>query len=45
MMAEVVIALDVPSGADLVVGRPVLQASDGGAAFRGFLEEAQCVGS
>jgi len=30
-MAEVVIALDVPSGA--------------GAAFRGFLEEAQCVGS
>jgi orotidine-5'-phosphate decarboxylase len=29
----------------LVVGRPVLQAGDAGAAFRGFLEEAQCVGS
>jgi orotidine-5'-phosphate decarboxylase len=29
----------------LVVGRPVLQARDPGAAFRGFLEEAQCVGS
>jgi orotidine-5'-phosphate decarboxylase len=36
----------VASGAThLVVGRPVLQASDAGAAFRGFLEEAQCVGS
>jgi orotidine-5'-phosphate decarboxylase len=29
----------------LVVGRPVLQAADAGAAFRGFVEEAQCVGS
>ena len=29
----------------LVVGRPILQASDPSAAFRGFLEEAQCVGS
>jgi orotidine-5'-phosphate decarboxylase len=29
----------------LVVGRPILQASDPVAAFRGFLEEAQCVGS
>ncbi|MFL5492992.1 MAG: orotidine-5'-phosphate decarboxylase [Gemmatimonadales bacterium] len=36
----------VASGAThLVVGRPVLQARDPGAAFRGFLEEAQCVGS
>jgi orotidine-5'-phosphate decarboxylase len=36
----------VASGAThLVVGRPVLQASDAGAVFRGFLEEAQCVGS
>lgn len=26
----------------LVVGRPILQASDPSAAFRGFLEEAQC---
>jgi orotidine-5'-phosphate decarboxylase len=34
----------VASGAShLVVGRPVLQASDAGAAFRGFLEEAECV--
>ena len=29
----------------LVVGRPVLQAADPSAAFRGLLEEAQCVGS
>jgi len=29
----------------LVVGRPILQASDPSAAFRGLLEEAQCVGS
>ena len=29
----------------LVVGRPILQARDVAAAFRGFLEEAQCVGS
>lgn len=29
----------------LVVGRPILQAADPSAAFRGFLEEAQCVGS
>jgi orotidine-5'-phosphate decarboxylase len=36
----------VASGAThLVVGRPILQARDAGAAFRGFLEEAQCVGS
>jgi orotidine-5'-phosphate decarboxylase len=36
----------VASGAThLVVGRPVLQARDPRAAFRGFLEEAQCVGS
>jgi orotidine-5'-phosphate decarboxylase len=36
----------VASGAThLVVGRPILQASDAGAAFRGFLEEAQCVAS
>jgi len=29
----------------LVVGRPVLHAADPSAAFRGFLEEAQCTGS
>jgi orotidine-5'-phosphate decarboxylase len=29
----------------LVVGRPVLQAADPGAAFRDFLEEARCIGS
>jgi orotidine-5'-phosphate decarboxylase len=29
----------------LVVGRPILQAADPAAAFRGFLEEATCVGS
>jgi orotidine-5'-phosphate decarboxylase len=29
----------------LVVGRPILQAPDPSAAFRGFLEEAQCIGS
>ncbi|HEX3234494.1 MAG TPA: orotidine-5'-phosphate decarboxylase [Gemmatimonadales bacterium] len=29
----------------LVIGRPILQAGDAGAAFRGFVEEAQCVGS
>ncbi|MGZ8399406.1 MAG: orotidine-5'-phosphate decarboxylase [Gemmatimonadales bacterium] len=29
----------------LVVGRPVLQASDPAAAFEGFLEEARCIGS
>ncbi|HUR93588.1 MAG TPA: orotidine-5'-phosphate decarboxylase [Gemmatimonadales bacterium] len=29
----------------LVVGRPILQAADPAAAFRGLLEEAQCVGS
>lgn len=29
----------------LVVGRPVLQASDPAAAFEGFLEEARCTGS
>jgi orotidine-5'-phosphate decarboxylase len=29
----------------LVVGRPILQAPDPSAAFRGLLEEAQCVGS
>ncbi len=29
----------------LVVGRPVLQAADPGAAYREFFEEAQCVGS
>lgn len=29
----------------LVVGRPVLQAADPAAAYRAFLEEAQCVGS
>ena len=29
----------------LVVGRPILQAADPSAAFRGLLEEAQCVGS
>ena len=29
----------------LVVGRPILQAADPAAAFRGFLEEAQCIGS
>jgi orotidine-5'-phosphate decarboxylase len=39
-------AAAVASGAThLVVGRPVLQANDAGAAFRSFLEEAQCVGS
>jgi orotidine-5'-phosphate decarboxylase len=36
----------VASGAThLVVGRPILQAADPAAAFRGFLEEAQCIGS
>jgi orotidine-5'-phosphate decarboxylase len=29
----------------LVVGRPILQAADPSAAFRGILEEAQCIGS
>ena len=29
----------------LVVGRPVLQAADPAAVFRGLLEEAQCIGS
>jgi orotidine-5'-phosphate decarboxylase len=29
----------------LVVGRPILQAADPVAAFRGLLEEAQCIGS
>jgi orotidine-5'-phosphate decarboxylase len=29
----------------LVVGRPILQAADPAAAFRGLMEEAQCVGS
>ncbi|HET7468202.1 MAG TPA: orotidine-5'-phosphate decarboxylase [Gemmatimonadales bacterium] len=29
----------------LVVGRPILQAADPAAAFRGLLEEAQCIGS
>jgi len=29
----------------LVVGRPILQAADPSAAFRRFLEEAQCIGS
>jgi orotidine-5'-phosphate decarboxylase len=29
----------------LVVGRPVVQAADPAAAFREFLEEAQCAGS
>jgi orotidine-5'-phosphate decarboxylase len=29
----------------LVVGRPILQAVDPSAAFRGLLEEAQCIGS
>jgi orotidine-5'-phosphate decarboxylase len=29
----------------LVVGRPVLQASDPAAAFEGFMEEARCIGS
>ena len=29
----------------LVVGRPILHAADPAAAFRGFLEEAQCTGS
>jgi orotidine-5'-phosphate decarboxylase len=29
----------------LVVGRPILQAADPSAAFRGLLEEAQCIGS
>jgi orotidine-5'-phosphate decarboxylase len=29
----------------LVVGRPISQAADPSAAFRGFLEEAQCIGS
>ena len=29
----------------LVVGRPILHAADPAAAFRGFLEEAQCIGS
>jgi len=29
----------------LVVGRPILQAPDPSAAFRGLLEEAQCIGS
>lgn len=29
----------------LVVGRPILHAADPSAAFRGFLEEAQCIGS
>ena len=29
----------------LVVGRPVLQAADPSAVFRGLVEEAQCVGS
>ena len=29
----------------LVVGRPILQAADPSAAFRGLMEEAQCVGS
>lgn len=29
----------------LVVGRPILQATDPAAAFRGLLEEAQCIGS
>jgi orotidine-5'-phosphate decarboxylase len=39
-------AAAVASGAThLVVGRPILQASDPSAAFRGLLEEAQCVGS
>jgi orotidine-5'-phosphate decarboxylase len=39
-------AAAVTSGAThLVVGRPILQAADPSAAFRGLLEEAQCVGS
>jgi orotidine-5'-phosphate decarboxylase len=29
----------------LVVGRPVLQASDPAAVFEGFMEEARCIGS
>jgi orotidine-5'-phosphate decarboxylase len=29
----------------LVVGRPIVQALDPAAAFRGLLEEARCVGS
>jgi orotidine-5'-phosphate decarboxylase len=29
----------------LVVGRPILQAADPSAAFRGLMEEAQCIGS
>ncbi|MEP7176568.1 MAG: orotidine-5'-phosphate decarboxylase [Gemmatimonadales bacterium] len=29
----------------LVVGRPILHAADPAAAFRGFLEEGQCIGS
>jgi orotidine-5'-phosphate decarboxylase len=29
----------------LVIGRPVLQASDPAAALEGFMEEARCIGS
>ena len=45
--ARVATAADaVAAGAThLVIGRPVLQAADPSAAFRGFLEEAQCIGS
>jgi orotidine-5'-phosphate decarboxylase len=38
-------AAAVAAGAThLVVGRPILHAADPAAAFRGFLEEAQCIG-
>ena len=45
--ARVATARDaVANGAThLVVGRPVLQATDPAAAFEGFLEEARCIGS
>jgi orotidine-5'-phosphate decarboxylase len=45
--ARVATAADaVAAGAThLVIGRPLLQAADPSAAFHGFLEEAQCIGS
>jgi orotidine-5'-phosphate decarboxylase len=45
--ARVATATDATSAGatHLVVGRPILQAADPAAAFHGFLEEAQCIGS